>query len=136
MAATARPPATAAADEASTTVCQGQSVPAARMRWGRAVPRASMPTSQPSARPRASGAQPTASFMPTGYMPARARPVRKRRARAGVMEVASRAKAALAAAPNSAEARKTRLAWKRSARPEMAMPRVPVMKPSCTALVR
>ena len=51
------------------------------------------------------------------------------------MSVENSAKAALQAAPSTAQSAKIRLAGKRSASPERAKLIVPRMKPNCTALV-
>ena len=63
---TMAPAVSARPEAASIWVCQAREPPQARIRWGKAVPMASMPTSQPSISPARCGAQPTTSFMPIG----------------------------------------------------------------------
>jgi hypothetical protein len=76
-----------------------------------------------------------ASFMPTGYTPASAMPVTKRRTGAIGVDGLTTSRSALAIAPPSAHSANSRRGSTRSASPMTALTRQPTTNPSCTPLV-
>src|SRR5204863_3118577 len=105
-----------------------------RSRWGLAEPTVSAPTTTPIASPLPSLNHPAAIFIPGGYTPASAAPVRSRQATpvAKPVEAATPTVAAAASAPQPATRRR---AEKRSASVKMALTSAPATNPSCTEIV-
>lgn len=104
--------------------------PIPRMRWGPALPTVSAPTSTPSAMPLPRPNHPAIAFMPLGYTPARASPVRNLSPYASeTLSTDMRITAALAAAATVAAMTKSRREGTESAIPVVAIATAPITKP-------
>ena len=108
---------------------------AERIRCGDADPRVSAPTMIPRASPRPRANHVVITFMPTGYTPANATPVKKRSTRALPKPSLNTATPAFSAAPVTAAAAITTCGATRSARLSTADVTAPATNPSWTDVV-
>src|SRR2546428_6737985 len=106
-----------------------------RTRCGAAEPSVNAPTRMPIAQPRAARNHPAASFIPGGYTPARAAPVRNRHAIAGVGPPDAATPMVATAASAALPATRRRVDHM-SESVSTALTSAPATKPSCTELVR
>ena|SRR6056297_2257884 len=74
--------------------------------------------------------------MPTGYMPARKKPVKNRKERILANPLSSQITPKLKSAPKTAHQKNTLDGEKRSAIDKMAKTKVPTINPNCTAEVK
>src|SRR5882672_6599598 len=131
---TRNPPANAHAAAMPSTSRHASGGAAQRTRWGTAEPSVSAPTRIPIAQPRPSRNHPAAIFIPGGYTPASAAPVRSRQA-IPILIPRENATPSVASAASAADPATNRRADKRSASVKIALTSAPATNPSWTEIV-